>query len=379
MTEIARGIDVRSVPCADGATVELLLSSADIRVRGTDGDQVVVRTRDGRPVDEEVTVEVEPGRIRVRDGDGSIRIGPINLRIRGSSDLDVEVPRRAAIACRTFSGDIHAEGIGGPSRWSSASGDIQVSAQAGPIAIDTAAGDVQVEASVAVAAAVKSVSGDVRLAAPRLESLTASSTSGDVHVVALLAPGARHVLSSVSGDVEIETGSPIRLETQTITGDVRAFGVHRAEGGRGRRTIVVGDGSVPVSVRTTSGDVVVRPRAADDAATRGPATQAPEPRPPVPPVAPEPPVAMEAPLMPIVPEPPVVPEPPIVVAEAEAAPNLVRDSAGSGGAEGLVDRREAARLDILRALERGDLDIETASQRLELLEDAAPRAFRGWC
>ena len=44
-----------------------------------------------------------------------------------------------------------------------------------------------------------------------------------------------------------------------------------------------------------------------------------------------------------------------------------------------TDRREAARLEILRALERGDLDIESASHKLEILEDAGPRFFRGWC
>ena len=81
--------------------------------------------------------------------------------------------------------------------------------------------------------------------------------------------------------------------------------------------------------------------------------------------------APAAPAAPAAPTPPVV-----VVAEAEAAPNLVRSS---GGAPGPVDRREAARLEILRALERGDLDIEDASHKLEILEDAGPRYFRGWC
>ena len=45
----------------------------------------------------------------------------------------------------------------------------------------------------------------------------------------------------------------------------------------------------------------------------------------------------------------------------------------------MIDRREAERLDVLRALERGDVDVETASRRLELLDEAGPRAFRGWC
>ena len=48
------------------------------------------------------------------------------------------------------------------------------------------------------------------------------------------------------------------------------------------------------------------------------------------------------------------------------------------GAEPATERREAARLEILRALERGEVDIETASDRLENLEEAGPLTFRGW-
>jgi hypothetical protein len=179
--------------------------------------------------------------------------------------------------------------------------------------------------------------------------------------------------------VELITPSAVRVDTQSIAGDVRASGNHRTEGGRGRRVLVVGAGTVGVSIRTTSGDIRLRGE---------PAVDAPAPAAPVPPP------------VPTAPEPPVPPTPPIVVvAEAEAAPNLVRATAdrpadaaddalpadpgpGTGavvGGGGTADRREAARLEILRALERGDLDIESASHRLEILEDAGPRNFRGWC
>ena len=47
--------------------------------------------------------------------------------------------------------------------------------------------------------------------------------------------------------------------------------------------------------------------------------------------------------------------------------------------EPAIDRREAERLDVLRALERGDMDVETASRRLEALDEAGPSSFRGWC
>ena len=55
-------------------------------------------------------------------------------------------------------------------------------------------------------------------------------------------------------------------------------------------------------------------------------------------------------------------------------------SAGScPGDESLADLREAARLEVLRALERGELDVEAASHRLEILDAAGPSSFRGWC
>ena len=119
----------------------------------------------------------------------------------------------------------------------------------------------------------------------------------------------------------------------------------------------MGDGSVALSVRTTSGDVRLRVLGT-------------VPAPPVPPVP------LDAP------EPPAAPEPPEAPARPEPAPRPVdpeEDTHAWSASEPLVDRREAARLDILRALERGDLDLEAASHRLEILEESGPRFFRGWC
>lgn len=346
MTQTARATDLRVVPIEAGGTVELLLSSADLRIRGRDTSQVVVRTRNGRPVDEEVVIETEPGRVRIRDAEGSFRLGPMHLRLRGAAGLDIDVPRSVAVACRTLSGDVVAEGIGGASRWNSASGDISVVLDAGPIAVDTMSGDAVVSASVPLGMTVRTVSGDVRVRAPRLDASSITTTSGDVHLAAALAAGVRHTVSSVSGDVEVETASSVRVETHSLTGDVKVDGPHRTEGGRGNRTVIVGDGAAVLSVSTTSGDIRVR-AVAYGAADRQPAE---------------------------------VPEPTVVVAEAVAAPNLVREVPPEVGGEGSGnDRREAARLEVLRALERGELDIEEASHRLEILEAAGPRAFREWC
>ncbi len=81
--------------------------------------------------------------------------------------------------------------------------------------------------------------------------------------------------------------------------------------------------------------------------------------------------------------PPVAPEPFAVALGLDApAPRPIdaeEDTQAWTGAEPVVDRREADRLEVLRALERGDLDIETAARKLEVLEQAGPRYFRGWC
>ncbi len=375
-----------------GGEVQVNLTSSGVRVRGVDGDRVTVRARNGSDIGDEIVMDASPGRVDIRDADRGFRLGPVRMRMHGGSDLEIEVPRAARLSFRTLSGDVEAVDIGAESRWASASGDLRLAVSGGAHTVDSMSGDVIVEATGAIGIRARTVSGDLRIHAPRIEALGVATTSGDIRIEGALAAGGEHQVSSVSGDVEVVTPSPVRAETQTIAGDVRASGAHTAEGGRGRRTIVVGDGSVRVSVRTTSGDIRLR----GDGAARIPAPPAMPERvaPPEPPDAPEPPVA---PAPPAVPDLPAV-DPSYVVAEAEAAPNLVRPAAvthepESGGAaatsgssagpwqgtESATDRREAARLDILRALERGELDVEAASYRLEVLEEAGPRSFRGFC
>ncbi len=342
---------IRELPLEPGGSVEINIVSGGLRVRGVDGDRIVVRSRDGQPLADHVWIDATPGLVRIRDGEGTFRVGPFALRTRRSPDLDIDVPRTATISLRTVSGDVDATGIGGASRWASASGDVRVSTSAGPVQVETMSGDATIEASVAIALGARTVSGDLRVHAPCLDGLDASTTSGDVRLEAELAGGTSHRVSSVSGDVEIVTASPVRLDAQTIAGDVRGSGPHKAEGGRGRRTLVVGNGSVALSVRTTSGDVRLRVVGGQ-----------PVPKPTAP-IAPPPPIA------------------PAVVVTAEPAPRPVTDDDTQAWSsfEPALDRREAARLDVLRALERGDVDIETASRRLEALEEAGPRSFRGWC
>ncbi|HKF85373.1 MAG TPA: DUF4097 family beta strand repeat-containing protein [Candidatus Limnocylindrales bacterium] len=377
---------VRELPLAPGGAVELHLTANDIRIHGTDANVVRIAARGGEDLDDEIVIDAEDDHVVIRNVEGGFRVGRVLIPGPGPATLDIDVPRSARLTSKTLSGDVEADGIRGESRWSTASGDLRLRVTGGSVTADSMSGDVTIEADASVGVRVHSVSGDVRLAAPHLDALDVSSTSGDIRVAAAFGPGFGHTISSVSGDVHLRSSSPIRLDTQTIAGDVRATGAHHAEGGRGRRTIVVGDGSIRLGVRTTSGDIRLQP---DEDGRDGRSPLAPRVAPVTPPTAPAPPAP---PVTPAVPVPPIV-EPPEswVVADAQAAPNLVRhtplddtDHPGDGdgassGAESDVDRREGARLDILRALERGELDVAAASHRLEQLDEAGPRYFRGFC
>ena len=140
-------------------------------------------------------------------------------------------------------------------------------------------------------------------------------------------------------------------------------------------------------MRTTSGDVRLQGpgRAREHGAGRAPAAAT------VPPSAGRPAGAGR-------PEAPVAPGPgPPQAPGSPGGPDRARSRSPLGAATGAsdpkpigdedtqpwnapepaIDRREAARLDVLRALERGDLDVETASRRLEALDEAGPSSFQG--
>ena len=66
---------VRILPLDPGATVEVFLASGSVRVHGTNDARLVVRSRDGRALDEAVEVEASRSRVRIRDAAGEFRLG----------------------------------------------------------------------------------------------------------------------------------------------------------------------------------------------------------------------------------------------------------------------------------------------------------------
>ena len=139
---------------------------------------------------------------------------------------------------------------------------------------------------------------------------------------------------TVSGDTLLAPAGDVRIEMATLSGDIRSKVGGRTEGGRGRRSLVVGAGGPLVSLRSLSGDLLVVPPTPVHAPGRRARS------------APEPPLAPEAP----------------------AAPEPARQRREPAIAAAYDD----ARLRILRSLERGEIDVAEAGQRLEALDGIDP-------
>ena len=126
----------------------------------------------------------------------------------------------------------------------------------------------------------------------------------------------------------------IRQEAESITGDLSSELPGKRESMPGRRVMTVGKPGPTLAFRSVSGDLrVVQPREAAPAMA------------PNPPGVPQPPAASTPPT------PPTPPAPPSAAPAAEV---------------------DAARLDILRELERGDITVAEATERLATL-DEVPR------
>ncbi|HEY2887459.1 MAG TPA: hypothetical protein VGJ17_02505, partial [Candidatus Limnocylindrales bacterium] len=160
-------------------------------------------------------------------------------------------------------------------------------------------------------------------------------------------------IKSISGDVTIVSRGGLQVEGQSVTGDLMTDLQHKASSGPGRRILVVGKPAATLAFKSVSGDLKV--------------VEARDAAPPMSPVAPE------APMNPMPPMPPTAPrEPDAPTSSGHAPESAMPQFAGEGesGAPSPGPEGDAARLEILKALERGEIDVETATERLMTVEGA---------
>jgi hypothetical protein len=174
-------------------------------------------------------------------------------------DFEITVPRETAVNAQTVSGDLDLHGTRGPARVESVSGDVNIEDVQGPMRIKSVSGDVHLGDYVG-AVEGSSVSGDVEIRG-RVRACELHTVSGDISIDLEPEAGGRESrLKTISGDVEIGmlTSSCV-CEFHTASGDLECeLPARIMREGRKDRTVILGDGSGRVSVRTVSGDLTIR-------------------------------------------------------------------------------------------------------------------------
>lgn len=335
-----------------GATGQLTIrvAAAQVRLAATDGDRVIVRTPDGVPLPDRIALETTDDGLTIRERD----LHGLTFSIgRRHVQLEVEVPARAEVLVDIASGWLDVLGVRGAQRYRLVSAETRLADVAGRIELNTVSGDATIALADATDLAIKSVSGDVSVRGGSLDALRIGTTSGDIRIDSPLVGRTGNTVETLSGDVAIAASSGLRVEARTVSGDLSSDLPNRSEGRMGRRSLVVGDGSVELMFRSVSGDL--RIIAAADAIVAGDAARPARPfgdqsEPPADPVRPADPPA------------PPAPTPP-------AGPGTAPSPPTSGDARAdVAEPTDARRMEILRALEQGTLDVPTAMARLAALD-----------
>ncbi len=318
-------------PIGTGGRFAARLHVGGIAIRAVDGEVARVRSVSGRDLGERFRVRTAAGELEIEHVGGRsigfvLAIGP---RRRGEDDLEVELPRGAAVSVETASGDVAVEGIHGPGRYRTASGDLELRGVRGVLDISAVSGDVRIDADAEVGLQLRTVSGDARVRAPRIGRLAANSVSGSLRIDGDLAGAGPFAVETLSGDAVVVAHRGLRVDARTITGEIRSDVDHRVQEGGGRRALVVGDGAAVLAFKSVSGGLrIAAPRAA---ARPGPAD-----------------------------------------ATAERADGDA-DDATAGGAATSGDEEDDGRLEVLRALERGELTVAEATNRLATIDEEDAR------
>lgn len=308
-------------PIGEQGSFALSVVSGDLRARGVGGGEVHLRATFEIQASSDADADriFEAAQLRVQRGDGQLTVeehdrgdslGSVITRIfsgNGHVELTVEadIPTEANVRLTGVSSDMEVSGLLGEQRYRTVSGDLQLSNLGGSIRLDTVSGDASVRADRPIGLQAQTVSGDLHVIVPLLNSLRANTVSGDVEIEAELAADGDFRVETVSGDLVVGLLGNATFEVHGLSTDVNSELDHRLEGQVDRRRLIIGSGGPRLVFNSMSGDVDVR-RPRRISAPAKPARPAPAP----------------------------------TAAKAES------------------------QLDVLRALERGEIDVDEATRRL---------------
>jgi DUF4097 and DUF4098 domain-containing protein YvlB len=341
--------------------------SGMLRVRGIDGEDAHVTVAYRIRAHDQASAEraLDTGRVLIERGDRWLEIETPERRLstglawlfsgaRANADISVELPWGSTIRLETIGGTIEAVSLTGDQRYRTISGDIRLWSIGGPVDAGTVSGSVVLDRGLDVWLRANTVSGSLRARAERFRSTTISTTSGGMTVVGAFDPAGQHRAESISGGLDLTPLSGVTAELKSVSGSIRADMQTRVEGGRGQSRAVFGDGLAYLRVNTTSGSLrlTTPPAAAPDASSAptgdGSFGRAPSPAP--------------------------TPAPSPATAESSEPTTTESWTAGNDADEalGVPDDGQAEQtegdedeLAVLYALERGEIGVDEAADRLE--------------
>jgi DUF4097 and DUF4098 domain-containing protein YvlB len=247
----------RTFAVTPGGRLTVDASGADITVRSTDRDQVVVHAliRGSESRLERMRIEVEQHgndvivTVKRPSGWSGWFFGTWE-----ASEIDVQVPRSYNVDLSTSGGDLLLEGVQGDVSGKTSGGDIRVVDVRGPTRMNTSGGDIRVERSEGNFS-VHTSGGDID-ADDLGGGFEAKTSGGDVHVrnvdgpVVLRTSGGNIIATDIRGDAELGTsGNDIRavvdgkIVAHTSGGSITAELIGRNRG---------------VRATSSGGDIVLR-------------------------------------------------------------------------------------------------------------------------
>ncbi len=296
------------------------------------------------PIRSDIEVEGASADMQLERLEGAIRART------ASGDISAD-QLTGTVTLQSASGDVRAHALGGGVRIQSASGDIGLERGTGELNIQSASGDVELD-QITGTLDVTTASGDCLVRAAALTTCRATTASGDLTVATPLAPGGEYDFGTVSGDLLLQVPEATRMTVamKTVSGDLSCALPATSEGGKRSRTLTVNGGGIPVRVKSVSGDCTVRAATGD-----------------LPPLPTTSHVAhtAPAPLAPLAPLSPLAPLAPLAI-----PPSTTRDTASIAQADAPADGFSET-LAVLQAVERGELSIDEAMEKLARLEEGA--------
>jgi len=335
-----------------------------LRVRGIEGEEARLTVTYRIRATDQVAAErvLDTGRVIVDRGPGSLSVETPERRLatglawlfggaRVGADVTLDVPWGTRVRYETMSGSIEAMALVGDQKYRTVSGDIRLWSMGGLVEAGSISGSITLENGGDVRLRANSISGSIRVRARRFYGMTLSSTSGSIAVVGALDPSGDHRAESISGSVELTPLNGVTAELRAISGSIVSDVEHKLEGGRGRWRSIVGDGHAVFRVNSTSGGLhILAPRPSDYVVAAAAPTAS------TPPSSGSGEESKAA----------TAEEPAAGTAEEQSSPQETEETwSPDETAEADEAPAEDEELSVLQALERGEIGVDEAAERLE--------------